>query len=663
MYSKIAVGNIKKSYKDYTIYFLTLILAVCIFYSFNSIDSQKALSDMKSLNADYISRLTEIISGVSVFVSIILGSLILYANNFLIKKRKKELGIYMTLGMGKRKVSRILVTETFIVGAISLIAGIILGMGASQVLSVFTFKLLEVGINEYRFAVSTNAIGKTILYFGIMFLLVMMFNVFVISKYKIIDLLTAGRKNEDIKFKNSFIYLLSFVLCVALLGFVYKSILKIGLDLSNPMFKLLIVLLIVGTVLFFFSLSGVILYIVNKNKNVYLKGLNIFVVKQINSKVNTNFISMSVICLMLFITILVLSTGISLKKDFEAGLEKEAPFDASIIVYNNSKKDNLEDVLNKINFKRSKNEKYANYNEYFLGVKVGGLLPITDEDYKDDEVSFVKISDYNKILRLRGEREISLNKDEVLLMSNYNMLAKQVSEKLKSSKKVNIKGKDYLVKNDKIIEENLATYLLLSNFLTIVINDEFLCDYNEISRSTLNIMYSDKNREENNKKYREINENFLNGKYKSLNVPIIISSSKDDIYSTSKRGTTSVLFIGIYLGLVFLISSMAVLALQQLSEASDSIERYRTLKRIGVNKKIIDKTIFIQTLIYFSLPMTLALIHSIIGVTVVNKEISKFNQIDIRFSALITALLFIVIYAVYFYITYTGYKNIVKNNI
>lgn len=663
MYFKIAVGNIKKSYKDYTIYFLTLILAVCIFYSFNSIDSQKALIEMKSSNENYISRLTEIISGVSVFVSIILGSLILYANNFLIKKRKKELGIYMTLGMGKRKVSRILVTETFIVGAISLIAGIILGMGASQVLSVFTFKLLEVGINEYRFAVSTNAIGKTILYFGIMFLLVMMFNVFVISKYKIIDLLTAGRKNEDIKFKNSFIYLLSFVLCVALLGFVYKSILKIGLDLSNPMFKLLIVLLIVGTVLFFFSLSGVILYIVNKNKNVYLKGLNIFVVKQINSKVNTNFISMSVICLMLFITILVLSTGISLKKDFEAGLEKEAPFDASIIVYNNSKKDNLEDVLNKINFKRSKNEKYANYNEYFLGVKVGGLLPITDEDYKDYEVSFVKISDYNKILRLRGEREISLNKDEVLLMSNYNMLAKQVSEKLKSSKKVNIKGKDYLVKNDKIIEENLATYLLLSNFLTIVINDEFLCDYNEISRSTLNIMYSDKNREENNKKYREINENFLNGKYKSLNVPIIISSSKDDIYSTSKRGTTSVLFIGIYLGLVFLISSMAVLALQQLSEASDSIERYRTLKRIGVNKKIIDKTIFIQTLIYFSLPMTLALIHSIIGVTVVNKEISKFNQIDIRFSALITALLFIVIYAVYFYITYTGYKNIVKNNI
>ncbi len=193
MYFKIALKNIKKSYKDYSIYFLTLILAVCIFYSFNSIESQKALLAMK-YSGKYISRLTTFMSFVSVFVSIILGSLILYANNFLIKKRKKELGIYMILGMGKRKISRILLTETFIVGVISLIAGLILGMGASQGLSAFTIKLFDVPMNEYKFAVSISAIGKTIFYFGIMFLLVMIFNVFVISKYKIIDLLTSGRK-------------------------------------------------------------------------------------------------------------------------------------------------------------------------------------------------------------------------------------------------------------------------------------------------------------------------------------------------------------------------------------------------------------------------------------------------------------------------------------
>ncbi|WP_164967866.1 ABC transporter permease [Clostridium tetani] len=663
MYSKIAIKNIKKSYKDYTIYFLTLILAVCIFYSFNSIDSQKALTDIKSSGGNYVSKLMDFMSAVSVFVSIILGSLILYANNFLIKKRKKELGTYMILGMGKRKISKILVTETSIVGIISLIAGLIIGMGVSQGLSVFTLKLFEVGINEYRFAVSTRAIGKTILYFGIMFLLVMIFNAFVISKHKIIDLLTSGRKNENIKFKNPLIYLLSFLLCVVLLGFSYKSILKIGLNLREPMFKPSIAFVIVGTVLFFFSLAGVILYVVNKNKKIYFKVLNMFVVKQINSKVNTNFLSMSLICLMLFITILVLSTGISFKNGFEEGFKIKAPFDASIRISNNSKKDNLEDVLDKINFKRSKNEKYATCDEYLPGIKLESLLSITDKDYKDAKVSFVKISDYNKMLKLKGKKEINLNKNEILIMSNDNNLVKQANEKLKNSKKFNIKGKEYLVKNNKIIDENLANYFFADNMFTIIISDEFLYDYNEIAYSILNVMYSDKNREENNKKYSEINRNFVEGKYKNLNISYMTAFSKDDIYSGSKGGTTTILFVGIYLGLVFLITSTAVLALQQLSEASDSIERYKVLKRIGANSKMIEKTIFLQTLIYFALPMILALIHSVIGIKVISDYISVFTKIDISFSALITALIFIVVYAGYFYTTYIGYKNIVESNI
>ncbi|MBB6623363.1 FtsX-like permease family protein [Clostridium gasigenes] len=662
MYFKIAAVNIKKSYKDYTIYFLTLILAVCIFYSFNSIDSQKALAEINSLDAEYISRLIDFMSGVSLLVSIILGGLILYANNFLIKKRKKELGIYMILGMGKRKISRILVTETSIVGAISLVAGLILGIGVSQGLSTFTLKLFDVGMDEYRFAVSTSAIGKTILYFGIMFLLVMIFNVFVISKYNIIDLLTAGRKGENIKFKSPFIYLLSFILCVISLGFAYKSILEIGLDLREPMFKLSIAVAIICTIVFFFSLSGFILYVVNKNKKVYFKGLNIFVLKQINSKVNTNFLSMALISIMLFITIVVLSIGISFKKDSEAGLEKTTPFDASIILSANDENKNIEDILNKIDFKISGNETYATYNEYVVGIKLKDLFTTEDETLEGWGGTFIKISDYNKILELKGEKEINLNKDEVLLLSNYNKLVEPINEKLKISNEVNIKGKEYLVKNDKAIEENLQTSSSANTYCTIVINDKFLSDY-KIYKSVLNIMYSDNNREENNKKYEEINENSINGKHKILNVKDIDAYSKDGVYSRYKGASTTILFIGIYLGIVFLITSMAVLALQQLSEASDSIERYKALKRLGANKKMIDKTIFIQTLIYFSLPVILALIHSVVGIVVVNDYISNFNPIDIRSSALITALIFIIVYIGYFYTTYSGYKNIVKNNI
>ncbi|EJQ03146.1 MULTISPECIES: FtsX-like permease family protein [Bacillus] len=659
MYSKIAIGNVKKSFKDYAIYFLTLTLAVCIFYSFNSIESQKALMEINASDRKYVPTVMNAISNVSVFVSVILGGLILYANNFLIKKRKKELGIYMTLGMGRRNISRILVTETFLVGVISLVSGLIIGIGVSQGLSTFALKLFDLPINKYKFAISTGAIGKSVLYFGIMFLLVMLFNVYVVSKYKIIDLLTAGRKNEDVKFRNPLIYVITFIMCVASLGYAYVTVLKIGLNFTNPMLVVSIILGILGTLLFFFSLSGFILYVVKKNKKVYFKGLNIFIIKQINSKVNTNFISMSVICLMLFLTMVALSTGISFNRMMDATTKEITPFDASITLENKDESYTIEEVLNKANFKISNNEKYVSYNVYRTGMEVVDFVP-EGKDYNND-IDFIKVSDYNKILNLKGEKEITLNNNEILLLSNESRLANSTNERLKNSNKVNIKEKEYLVKNAKVIQENLYTYDVRTNYFTIVINDEFLSGY-KITESVLNVNYLDGNREEYNKKYDNVARGFYDENGPKLNINRIAGKSKDEVCAGSKGLKTIVLFIGIYIGIVFLITSMAVLALQQLSEASDSIDRYKSLKRIGSNGTMIDKTIFIQTFVYFSLPVFLAIIHSIVGIYVVNYYINRFQQTDIILPALMTGLVFLVVYVVYFYTTYVGYKNIVKSN-
>ncbi|KAA0786500.1 FtsX-like permease family protein [Bacillus sp. BPN334] len=659
MYSKIAIGNVKKSFKDYAIYFLTLTLAVCIFYSFNSIESQKALMEINASDRKYVPTVMNAISNVSVFVSVILGGLILYANNFLIKKRKKELGIYMTLGMGRRNISRILVTETFLVGVISLVSGLIIGIGVSQGLSTFALKLFDLPINKYKFAISTGAIGKSVLYFGIMFLLVMLFNVYVVSKYKIIDLLTAGRKNEDVKFRNPLIYVITFIMCVASLGYAYVTVLKIGLNFTNPMLVVSIILGILGTLLFFFSLSGFILYVVKKNKKVYFKGLNIFIIKQINSKVNTNFISMSVICLMLFLTMVALSTGINFNRMMDATTKEITPFDASITLENKDESYTIEEVLNKANFKISNNEKYVSYNVYRTGMEVVDFVP-EGKDYNND-IDFIKVSDYNKILNLKGEKEITLNNNEILLLSNESRLANSTNERLKNSNKVNIKEKEYLVKNAKVIQENLYTYDVRTNYFTIVINDEFLSGY-KITESVLNVNYLDGNREEYNKKYDNVARGFYDENGPKLNINRIAGKSKDEVCAGSKGLKTIVLFIGIYIGIVFLITSMAVLALQQLSEASDSIDRYKSLKRIGSNGTMIDKTIFIQTFVYFSLPVFLAIIHSIVGIYVVNYYINRFQQTDIILPALMTGLVFLVVYVVYFYTTYVGYKNIVKSN-
>lgn len=665
MYSKIALKNVKKSFKDYTIYFLTLTLAVCIFYSFNSIESQKALVEVSSTEGDYVTILSQLISYVSVFVAIILGSLILYANNFLIKKRNRELGLYMTLGMGKSKISKILIIETIIVGMLSLISGLILGLISSQRLSILISKLFEFKMDEYSFIISPSAISKTILYFGIMFLLVILFNTYIISKYKIIDLLKMGKKSEEIKFKNPFVYLITFILCVISLGTAYKFVLDTGLKFNDPKFLISIILGIVGTVLFFFSLAGFILYVVKRTKRIYFKNLNIFTIKQINSKVNTNFISMSVICLMLFITISVVSTGFSFKNALESGLQGATPFDASAFMYLDTDEDlrNIEDSLKSMNVKFDENDKVAYYNEYRADTKISDILSLNDISKNVNfEVSYIKISDYNKIREINNEEPINLNNDEILITSNFSKTLPIIENYMKYNKTIKIKDKVYNIKNEEVIKDNLKTEFMQNNIITIIINDEF-CNDKTIISSNVNITFNENNKNQSENNFVKSVNAYKNSDPDYDTVGYVIANTRNEIYEENKGETTVTLFIGIYLGIVFLISSMAVLALQQLCEASDSIERYVALKKLGADKKNINKTIFIQTLIYFSLPVVLALVHSIVGIKVANEFIMMYNKPNILGSSLITAGMFMIIYAIYFYTTYTGYKNIVKNNI
>lgn len=669
MYYKIAIGNVKKSFKDYTIYFLTLALAVCIFYSFNSIESQKAVLELKSSGKESINALVTVIAYISVFVSIVLGSLIIYANNFLIKKRKKELGIYMVLGMGKGKISRILVTETLIVGVMSLISGLLLGIIASQGLSLLTSKLFDIPMSDYSFIISISSIGKTILYFSIMFFLVIIFNTAIISKYKIIDLLTSGRKNEEIKFKNPIVYFISFIICVISLGLAYNIIMEIGLNVKDQRFSISIILGVIGTVLFFFSLAGFVLFIVKRSKGIYFKGLNIFVVKQLNNKVNTNFISMSIICLMLFLTICVLSTGISFKNALESGLKDSTPFDATGRIYvRDGAINNIEDSLKNLGFKFEDGEEYAYYNLY-----ESNLTPVemfsNGVSKKDKEklnklrykVSVMKLSDYNKIMKLENKVEVNLRRDESLLLSNiYETEA--IESYVKDNKYINFHNKQFVIKGGKVIKDNISTDMMKNTFPTIVVNDEETKGL-KIQENVININYDKNSAEKSEKKLLDLFASFTRGEQNLDNTDFIIGYTRQQIYDGNKGMTTIILFVGIYLGIVFLITSMAVLALQQLSEAVDSIDRYKALKKIGANEKMMKKTIFIQTLVYFSLPVILAFVHSVVGIKVTNNFISMFNKTNISGSAMITALIFMIVYIGYFYATYSGYKNIVKNNL
>ncbi|WP_297423138.1 FtsX-like permease family protein [Clostridium sp.] len=668
MYFKIALNNVKKSFKDYTIYFLTLTFAVCIFYSFNSIDSQSVMADMNAGQTEYVKIMGQLISYISVGVSVILGGLIIYATKFLINKRKKEFGIYMILGMGKRKMSQILFFETLYIGIISLMAGLLLGMLFAQVLSIFTAKLFAMQMTKYSFVISINAILKTILYFGIMYLLVMIFNVIIISRYKLIDLLCADRKNEKVKIRNPYIAATMLTASIAMLGYAYYLINLVGLNFFDNRFKTSIVLGIIGTALFFYGIASVMFFILQKNKNLYLSGLNIFSIRQISSKFNTNFISMTVICLMLFVTIGTLSSGLGIKNSMEKTLENQTPFDATVQIINNeNSKLSVIDALKQMNYNLENNCNYVVLRQYKYNMSVKDLLDkyiLTDDEKQItnlkvfETTDMIKVSEYNNMRKLKGEPNVKLNNDEVIISSNYEPLKDLLSKYVKNEDSVKIGDKEYKIKDKRIETEAFSTTPTSDSIFTLIVPDD-LVNGMEPSNEAVDLNFSDNNKENAKKELTTILNNFRfdNAEYKKLDFRIA-GETREMAYDDSRGLSAIILFIAVYMGIVFLLSSAAVLALQQLSQCNDSLERYKSLRKIGATKSMINRSIFKQVAIFFLLPLALSIVHSYVGISVVNKYLIALGSGNKFEPIIITALMMIIVYGGYLYATYIAYRNI-----
>ncbi len=672
MYSKMALNNVKKSFKDYTIYFLTLTFAVAIFYSFNSIESQAVMADMNKGQTDYVIAMGQMISVISVGVSVILGCLIIYATKFLISKRKKEFGIYMILGMAKRKMSKILFFETLYIGIISLVAGMLLGLLFSQVLSIFTAKLFAVQMVKYSFVISTNAILKTILYFGIMYLLVMIFNVVIVSRYKLIDLLYGDKKNERVRIRNPYLGASVLILSIIALGFAYHLVNKVGLNFFDNRFKAAIALGIVGTALFFFGIAAVTFFVIKKNKNMYLYKLNIFTMRQISSKFNTNFISMTIICLMLFVTIGTLASGLSIKNSMEGTLKNQTPFDASIQVF--AKKDNKAlssiDTLKQLNYNLDDYAEYSTIKNYEYNMSTKDLLEkyaLTDDQKQIlnlkvfEKLNMVKVSEYNAMRNLKGEAGIDLKDNEILVASNYEPLKQIIKDFIETDDSIKIGDKQFKIKERKIQTEALSTSPTSDSMFDLIVPDE-LVNGLEPSGEVLNLNFSGNNKVEGKEKLTTIFENFSIHNSEAVKADyVLMGLTREMAYDESRGLSAMVLFIAIYMGIVFLLASAAVLALQQLSQCNDSIERYKVLRKIGATKSMVNKSIFKQVSIFFALPLLLSIVHSYVGINVVNNYLIALGAANQFKSILVTALIMVIVYGGYLYATYISYKNVVNN--
>ncbi len=662
MYYNLSFRNVKRSFRDYLIYFFTLTLSVSVFYSFNSLGSQDMMIPFTSSNDEILKAINLFLGILSGFVSVILAFLIIYANNLLIKRRKREFGIYITLGMSKSKISKILLMETIIIGVFCLVIGLIIGVFISQGLSAMTAKVFEISLSKYTFVFSNDALIKTILCFGIIFLFISIFNIRIMKKYKLIDLIYASKKNEELHLKNSKISLVIFILSVIILGAAYSIILKEGLTGREEQIYLAVALGIIGTVLFFISLAGFLVNSLKKSENIYFKNLNFFVVRQLGNNIKTNFISMSIISLMLFVTICVLASGIGIGKGVNSDLDFKIPYDS--VIYQNDPETNMKQLLKKngidINLYTNNIIEYSRYNIGMTGEELLNRKEYsTPEGYTknfDTEIDAIKLSDYNKLLKMKGEKPISLANNQYAIYTNDEKIVKFYNKFLKSGKKVEIDNKEYVPAYKTTLYNNIDNSSIVLTPLILIVPDE-ACNNLKERNKFLVMDINDKFTANVDKKIKDLFAKIQQDTGYEKNYFVY---TKEDLRVEALSMSMLMGYIGIYIGIIFLITSGSVLAIQQLSETSDNQERYSLLRKLGSDRKMINKALFVQIGTYFIMPLLLAIIHSIVGLKVSNKIVQLNGGDDMVGNIIFTAIFICVIYGLYFITTFMGAKNIIN---
>lgn len=683
MFFKLALKNIKRSLKDYAIYFFTLVLGVAIFYIFNAIESQTVMLNIDASMLDIVDLMTNILSGVSVFVAFVLGFLILYASRFLIKRRSKEFGLYLTLGMGKRKISSVLLIETFLIGLISLAVGLLVGIILSQFTSVLVANLFEADMTNFTFVFSASACLKTIICFALIYLVVMIFNTVNINRQKLINLLSGARQSEKIKVKNPWLCTIIFCIAVAMLAWAYYAVTG-GVETVLLQNEYMVFLVLatggVATFLLFWSLSGLLLRIFMSWKSVYYHKLNSFTLRQFSSKINTTVFSMTMICLMLFVTICVFSSAMSIRNSMNIALKQNMPMDVEFhrrphwdeesnqyhilgdskdIVYQTFQQQglNLDEVLGEtIEFR-----KYA-LQDLTMAQTVGSLasqitaqFPYVDLDGAE---TVIRVSDYNKIAKIFGNPELSLTGDEYAVVADYQQAIDQVrNPALAAGTKITINGKTLKPKYSQC-QIGAAEMSPQSNINTglFVVPDSLKLGDDAIERWTMYGKYADgidKAAVEEKIIDYSLHGVFFEDSY--LYVETRQASINNNI-GLSALAT----FIGLYLGMIFLISSAAILALKELSESTDNRQKFNMLRKIGASEKMLNRALFWQIGIFFGFPLLIAIVHSVFGIMFCSYILVSFGNMDLLKSILLTAALIVVIYGGYFLITYFCSKNIIR---
>ncbi len=711
MLCKLALGNVRKSLRDFAVYFVTLALGVAVFYAFNTISGQADFLSTESTR-DVVRALANVLTGVTVFLAVIMGFLMVYANNYLVKRRKRELGLYQVLGMRPGQVSRVLTLETLFASAASFVVGILVGVVLSQLLVFVTAALFQDHVTYFKFTFSTGAFLFTLGCFVCISLLMLALNQYTLRSARLVDLLHAERVGESIKVRSLPPTVILFVVGCVLIGAAYWRLLHDGLPVTDvseeagTRFLITTVMVVVGTLLFFYALSGFAVRVAQRMRGVWYRDLNMFMMRELNAKINTTSISMAVIAMILFLAITSVTGGMSICSTLMGTIEQHSPYDVSVgaVYYSQRGLAQLSEqdaagmglASGPVDLAQTLREEGADVDEVSsayaqvdlydsdeitepgalslaaMGEAGGVSLPadMSGAGNSDTNMDLIAESDYNALRAINGLDPVDLGEDGYLITTDMGAsMSDFYQDVVDAGASFEVAGRTLHPAGDVVTD---ATAVILNspmgmNAGSMVVPDD-IAEQGQVYGSYLNIYLDAPADDGRGEEFlSDVSISYMEGPalvQDGVEVGVLSQViTAQESYASANSMTGLVSYLAMYIGFVLVIACAAILAIQQLSGTSDATGRYRLLSELGCPERLIYRSLLRQTLIYFLVPLAVGLAHSLVALKVVSDVVALFGRLDITTPAALCALMFVIVYGGYLLVTYRVSRGVVRSSL
>lgn len=638
IYEKLAVTNLKNNRKTYVPYIFTGVLTVMMFYIID------ALSRGKGITQNTLKICLQYATGVIIIFAVIF---LFYTNSFLIKRRKKEIGVYNILGMGKRHIARMMAVETILTAGISILGGLVFGIIFGKLMYLLLLKILHNSV-DMQFSVNGTAIVQTVILFAGIFLLTYLYNILQIQLVNPVELLHGGNQGE----KEPKSRWLLVIVGVAALGNGYWIALTTEAPLEALLkFFIAVICVIIGTYALFIAGSIVVLKMLRKNKAYYYNPKHFTSVSGMIYRMKQNGAGLANICVLSTMVLVMVSTTVSLYAGMEDILDSRFPRDVSIVC--NEADTNNEETLQRLIKEQCEKAgvKITDRVRYRYGsmnaVLKGNNLEKVEQYYPDNHFYYVEMitqEEYNRI----EKQNVSLKEQEILTYTTNGKCGK---------KQINIAGQNYQVKKElsEMTSQPKSTAEMYKTLYIVFANAE------QIERIE-SFSYADKfNLKGDDGKQKEALEQIQNEFYEkfpdgTMESRMLSRSSFYELYG-------GLFFIGIYLGSMFIMATVLIIYYKQISEGYDDRERYQIMQKVGMSKKEVKRSIRSQVLSVFFLPLVVAVIHVAVAFKVMTKILGVLNLTNVSLFAvctIITIAVFAVFYIIVYSITAKEYYRIVN---